>query len=312
MQPAIVRQHPTDLSPHGGALRHLAPDIRRMMPTTLARLDGVALLDRVDTKFLLTVSQLASVLPALTDRYLALDIEGRRVHRYRTLYFDTPDFDLYRRHHNGQAARQKVRSRLYVDSGVSFFEIKAKSKRRTVKHRLATPDFLTVLTPEARAFASGHVAEATRPLRPTLRNDFQRMTLVGRRGAERLTLDVNVQFACDGRTAVLPGIAIAEVKQGTVGDDSPFLRAMDAAGIRPTSISKYCVGVGLLVSEVEHDAFDATLSTIRRLMRSQAADPPIAAAGAAPARAFAGVSVRRGRSGPGRGERDTTRFVDEA
>ena len=152
-----------------------------------------------------------------------------------------------------------------------------------------------MLTPEASAFASGHVAEAMRPLGPTLRNDFQRMTLVGRRGAERLTLDLNVQFDCDGRTAVQPGIAIAEVKQGTVGDDSPFLRAMGAAGIRPTSISKYCVGVGLLVSEVEHDAFDATLGAIRRLMRSQAADPPIAAAGAATSRALVGVSVKSGR-----------------
>jgi len=243
----------------------LAALVDQMVPTTLAQLDAVSLLNRIDTKFLLTVPQLVSALPVLAQDYRVLDVQGRRLHRYRTLYFDTPDFDLYRQHHAGRAVRHKVRSRLYVDTGISFFEIKSKSKRRTVKHRLATPGFLTDLTPDARAFAASLLASDAQVLQPTLRNDFLRVTLVGKRSAERLTLDVNIQFDCEGRTAVLPGIAIAELKRDDIDQDSPFLQAMSAAQLDPTRISKYCVGVGLLVADVEHDAFEEQLKTIESL-----------------------------------------------
>src|SRR4051794_33432782 len=265
MQPAFVQPH-SAVSPFRGlgssSLAHL---VDQMAPTTLARLDAVSLLNRVDTKFLLTGSQVLSVLSSLAHDYLVLDIRGRRLHRYRTLYFDTPEFALYRQHHAGRAARHKVRSRLYVDTGLAFFEIKSKSRRRTVKHRLATPAFLTALTPDERAFATSHVSAAAWSLQPTLRNDFLRVTLVGKRAAERLTLDINLQFDGDGRTAVLPGIAIAELKQDDTDRDSPFLQTMSAAQLHPTSISKYCVGVGLLVADVEHDAFEEQLKTIESL-----------------------------------------------
>ena len=38
---------------------------------------------------------------------------------------------------------------------------------------------------------------------PTLRNDFFRVTLVDGSSTERVTLDLSIQFDCDGRTAVL-------------------------------------------------------------------------------------------------------------
>jgi len=278
MQPTLVQQ-PSTVSPVRSVLtaspiRSVGPSslaalVDQMIPTTLAQLDAVSLLNRIDTKFLLTVPQVVSVLPVLAQDYRVLDVQGCRLHRYRTLYFDTPDFDLYRQHHAGQAVRHKVRSRLYVDTGLAFFEIKSKSKRRTVKHRLATPGFLTGLTPDARAFAARLVAADAQVLQPTLRNDFLRVTLVGKRSAERLTLDVNIQFDCDGRTAVLPGIVIAELKQDDTDRDSPFLQAMSAAQLHPTSISKYCVGVGLLVTDVEHDTFEEQLKAIESLTQAE-------------------------------------------
>jgi hypothetical protein len=245
--------------------------LKRLSPTTLAQLDAVALLDRSDTKFVLTQSQLTAVLPALAQHYRVLEVQGQRMHRYRTIYFDTPELDLYRHHHAGRAVRHKVRSRLYVDTGLSFFEIKSKrDTHRTVKRRIATPEFLTHLTPDARAFVDGQIALGPQALQPALRNDFLRVTLVGKRYAERLTLDVNIQFDCEGRTAVLPGIVIAELKQGSPDQDSPFLHAMQQAQVAATSISKYCVGIGMLVATVEHDAFDEKLRHLERLMRTQA------------------------------------------
>lgn len=247
--------------------------LTRMAATTLAQLDAVALLDRVDTKFLLTASQLAEILPRLSHEYRVLDVAGRRLHQYRTLYFDTPNLDLYRMHNSTRAVRHKVRSRAYVDSGLTFFEIKSKTNtHRTVKHRLATPELVTDLTPDARSFVTEHLGRRAASLQPTLSNDFLRVTLVDKRETERLTLDLNIQFDCDGRTAVLPGIVIAELKQSGAGQRSAFENAMRAARIRPSGISKYCAGVRLLVSDIKHESSARMLAAVEALTWAQRAD----------------------------------------
>ena len=244
--------------------------LAELQPTTLAGLETVSLLNRVDTKFLLPETQLGALLSDLARDYLVLDVDGRRMHQYRTLYFDTPGFALYRRHHGGQAARYKVRSRVYVDSGLAFFEVKAKNARgRTFKHRVSTDTLLTELTPEAAALLAEHARPDERLVEPKLRNDFLRITLVGKACAERVTLDLGIQFACDGRTAILPGAVIAEVKQSGVDDSSPFMRRMREAERSPTSVSKYCVGVALLVQGIEHDAFDTKLRAFEQLAQGE-------------------------------------------
>jgi hypothetical protein len=238
--------------------------------TTLAELDAVALLNRIDTKYLLSASQLVEILPALADDYLVLEIGGQRLHQYRTLYFDTPDFALYRHHHAGRPVRQKVRSRTYLDTGLAFFEIKAKdSLGRTSKHRQKTGLPLTELTAEARVLLAPHVALDARDFEPKLRNDFFRITLVGRACPERLTLDLNVQFDYDGRTAILPGVVIAELKQSDADYGSPFVQRMSERGLLPTSLSKYCVGVALLVPDLEHEAFEPKLRALESLGRGE-------------------------------------------
>ena len=227
-------------------------------------------MNRVDTKFLLSESQLAALLPDLARDYLVLGVDGRRLHQYRTRYFNTPGFDLYRQHHDGQAVRYKVRSREYVDSGLAFFEIKAKNEQgQTIKHRVSTDALLTSLTPEARSLLAEHAPPHERLVEPKLQNDFLRITLVGKRCPERLTLDLGVQFECDGRTATVPGVAIAELKQSGLDEGSPFMQRMRQADRLPTSVSKYCVGVALLVRGIEHDAFDTKLRTFEQLARGE-------------------------------------------
>jgi hypothetical protein len=132
---------------------------------------------------------------------------------------------------------------------------------------MATSTLLTELTPGARGLLAEHVEPGDRLVEPKLRNDFLRITLVGKRCAERLTLDLNVQFDCDGRTAILPGAVIAELKQSGRDDGSPFMRQMRAGGRAPISVSKYCIGVALLVQGVEHDAFDGKLRAFEQLAR---------------------------------------------
>jgi hypothetical protein len=262
----------------------------RFEPTSLAALFGISLLNRVDTKYLISASELPSILLALAPAYRVLDIDGCREHRYQTTYFDTPDLALYYEHHAGRAVRHKVRSRSYVDSGRTFFEIKAKTNSgRTVKHRLETGRPLAALTPAVRAFLAEYLPRERQVLQPVLHNTFRRITLAGIQSAERLTLDLNVQFeradSADDATAIghagpddgpamrgagLPGVVVAELKQSGVDRRSPFVQLMQRQHLRPTSVSKYCVGVAMLRPEVRHNRFKIKLRAIEKLARREA------------------------------------------
>jgi hypothetical protein len=259
------------LPPRTSPRETLERALSRFAPTALSQLSEVTLLDRTDTKFLLTTSQLGAALGALTGDYWILEIDGARLHHYQTLYFDTPDFALFRRHHTGKAVRHKVRSRAYLDSGLSYLEVKAKNnKGRTLKHRLATRALVDTLRAEEGAFVSAHAPVRADALEPKLWNEFHRITLVGIRHAERLTIDVGLSFETGSHhTAELPGIVVAELKQHGVDRSSPFARQMRAAHVQPASMSKYCVGVSLLHQDVPHNAFKPTLRTIHKLMKEE-------------------------------------------
>src|SRR4029079_15120807 len=66
--------------------------VETFAPISLEEMDAVALLDRVDLKFLLTPKQLMAVLAPLAQVYRVLSVNTVRLNRYRTLYFDTPNF----------------------------------------------------------------------------------------------------------------------------------------------------------------------------------------------------------------------------
>ena len=108
-----------------------------MAPIQLTEMNGVALLNRQDTKFVFARRKLPALLSALQDDYRVLEVGGLRQMAYLTQYYDTADFDLYRTHHNGKRNRVKVRLREYRDSGLCFLEVKKKSnKGQTDKRRI--------------------------------------------------------------------------------------------------------------------------------------------------------------------------------
>ncbi len=256
----------------GLARANLCPEIPHLLdqydPISLAQMNEVALLDRTDTKYVLTVRQLYGVLTSLTEHYRVLDIDGIRLNQYRTLYFDTAGFALYLRHHAGGRNRYKVRSRKYVDTQLTFLEVKCKTnKHRTVKNRIQTLGLVTRFTPKNSEFVKVHFPLNPKFLEPKLWNDFSRITLVSKHRQERLTLDLNLQFCNDRRTVALSGIAIAEVKQDGVNHNSDFIRQMRAMNIRPTGFSKYCIGVSMLYQNVKHNNFKPKLRLVNKLMR---------------------------------------------
>lgn len=241
----------------------------RFEAISLDEMKAVRLLNRTETKFVLREEQALAALARLGDRYRVLEIDGRRLSRYQTLYFDTVDWQLFQQHHAGVGTRYKVRSRAYVESNLSFLEVKRKQTvtRRTTKERLRTPAMVTWLDGPAREFLHDFYPLDAGQLETQLWNTFTRVTLVSRVRCERLTLDFGVRFQTDQAFASLRGLTIAEVKQEGLPHASDWMRTMRAQGIRPTGFSKYCVGVTLLHPQVKSNHFKPKVLLIQRLLQ---------------------------------------------
>lgn len=209
-----------------------------------------ALQTRVDRKFLLTPQQFASFADRLGQRFSVLDIDGRRVFGYESTYFDTPDFEQYRAHRQGRRRRYKVRSRSYMDTGLSMFEVKTKGVRgATVKHRMRQPRHVAShLTPSTAAFLAEvlerEYAQPVPDLQPVLESAYRRATFVDPVGAERVTADVELRYGTGNRQVLGPELIVVETK--TAHGRGRCDQALAELGLREVSMSKYCIGVALL------------------------------------------------------------------
>ena len=238
-------------------------------PISLSQMEGVALLNRTDTKYVLPAATLQQIMPQLADAYYTLVVEEQRCSHYQTLYFDSAEFALYRRHHAGIRDRYKVRSREYVDSQLAFLEVKHKTnKGRTIKSRVQTPELATSLSSETSAFLHGAYPYNAAELEPKLWVEYTRTTLVSRHRRERVTIDLDLSYTWNDQTISLPHIAIVEIKQEGLSHHSDIGRQLREHHVRATGFSKYCVGISLLYPEIKHNNFKSKLRLVENLGRS--------------------------------------------
>lgn len=211
-------------------------------PISLKELDEVKLMNRVDTKFAFSMDELETILPELAKEYNCLAINNSKIQTYKSLYFDDDKFSFLRAHHNGRVNRFKVRIRNYVESNLFFLEIKHKIKKRTDKLRIKMNDFTNHFDNTQTDFIQG-VLQKQIDLVPVLWNEFQRITLSGKRMNERLTLDLHLNFNQDDSNFDMNNVVIAELKQANLDRNSPFYQIMKKHCVRPMRVSKYCVGL---------------------------------------------------------------------
>ena len=237
-------------------------------PISLAEMDGVALLNRLDTKFVMSTSQLWITLASLQQEYWMLEVNGQRLNRYRTMYFDTPSFDLYLAHVNERPERYKVRSREYADSHLAFLEVKHRTRKdRTIKERIPIAEQWMRMPPELQRWLRSVSPVDGSALEPKLWNSFIRMTLVSKHCCERVTLDLALSFSNDARRLSMDEIVIAEVKMDAVGGVSPFLAQMRSQRIRQRGFSKYAMGVALLYTQVKKNTLKPRLLWLEKMMK---------------------------------------------
>ena len=172
---------------------------------------GAALLSRVDRKYVVPVTTLERLVAELRGRddWSALEIDGRRLFGYESVYFDTPDLATYRAHLQRRRCRYKVRVRRYLDSGQCMLEVKRKGVRGlTVKERRPHDVFQRGELGESGPSVRGRrrrrtAAAAVAALRPVVTTTNRRATLASLEGRARLTVDTDLVCGWDDRHVAL-------------------------------------------------------------------------------------------------------------
>lgn len=234
-------------------------------PITLKEMDNVKLMDRTDTKYVFRLENLVAFLEEIKEDYRILEVNGHRISRYESLYFDTKNFDLYLSHHRGRPNRYKIRCRKYVESELHFFEVKFKNnKGRTIKNRVKQPQINTLIKDSAEILLLEKTPLNSCDLEAKLWVNYSRITLVNKNSPERVTIDINLNFKNDSNDKTIHNLVIAEVKQDKLVSSS-FIKLMKKYHIREGSISKYCFGV-LSLFTIKHNNFKPNLNLLKKIL----------------------------------------------
>ena len=211
-------------------------------PISLEELGASALMDRVETEFILSLRQLPEFLGQLHADYSVLEVSGKRISSYQTAYLDTEKLHCYHEHHRRRKKRYKLRFRKYVDSDLNFFELKRKDNGRTDKRRMRLETDEAQLGDMEAGFLQRSEIDPS-GWKQKLLNRYQRITLVSKHQAERVTLDLNIEFSHNGVDEQLGDLVILELKQAKASRKTPVYKALRRQQIRPFNISKYCIGL---------------------------------------------------------------------
>ncbi len=233
-------------------------------PISLDEMKKVRLMNRIDTKYVTTVPIFMELLRQAKDDYFVQSIDGQVLMPYYTLYYDTPQFNMYIEHLRGRKRRQKIRVRCYESSDVAFLEVKNKNnKGRT--HKVRVP-YHKGENNTFNEFLGEHSAYPLDDLSPRIENRFSRITLVNRNFTERLTIDTQLRFhnLSTSNTCKLDGLVIIELKRDG-NTSSPILEILRRLHIHQAKFSKYCIGLALTDESLKRNRFKPRLRMVDKM-----------------------------------------------
>lgn len=246
----------------------------QMQPIGLDDMKAVRLMNRVDQKYMASVSQLEELLSRVADSYYVQHVAGDPLAPYRTLYFDTEDLCMYTMHHNQKLNRQKLRVRTYRSTDTTFFEIKNKdNKKKTRKVRIPIDVAMfdgALSVPEVTQFVNNNTPYSVDSLHQCLENRFERITLVDKGMSERITIDRGITFhnRATGIEADISKLLVIEVKHEVGAPMSNIERALHDLHVLPRRMSKYCIGTALTDPAAKRNRFKPKLLHIEKIMNN--------------------------------------------
>jgi hypothetical protein len=167
-----------------------------------------------------------------------------------------------------------VRARTYVDSDISFLEVKRKNnKGRTTKVRIRIPlDAVDNIAGNAEAmeFLSQNSTIPGSEIIPQLSNSFERITLVNKEKTERLTIDAHIHFKnlSTGIEKDATDLVVVELKQDGQCF-SLFKSLLTNYKVLPKSFSKYALGSAVTNPNLKTNRFKNKLRFINKLTETE-------------------------------------------
>ncbi len=236
----------------------------------LKEIENVSLQRRSEFKFIFHIYRLPDLLNQLVENFMILEIQGDRIQKYHTIYYDTDDYRMYLDHHNGKLNRYKVRIRNYLLTESTFLEVKFKdNKNITRKKRTLLNDTIKKVQQDNEGFISKHTPYDFQKLHETIENTFVRMTFADKQMTQRLTIDTQIAYQNLHSSKKLNGLVIAELKQIHTESKGEVTQIMHHLGIYPQRISKYCIGQALLNHNLKHNRFRPHLFKIQKIIENQ-------------------------------------------
>ncbi|MDA1383323.1 MAG: polyphosphate polymerase domain-containing protein, partial [Bacteroidetes bacterium] len=196
------------------------------MHISLQELDEVALMDRSEEKYIISIAWLGDISNKLSTDYNILEIANERQFKYDNLYFDTPENICLEDHIRGRKNRFKVRIRSYSNSKISFVEVKSRNvygRSQKMRIQRTSEQWDSPFTIKEKEFLSNCMPFAAQ-LKPVLYSSYSRYTIANIAKGERITFDTNIEYkTLTGETfKPLDGLAVVELKQGATDRRSPL------------------------------------------------------------------------------------------
>lgn len=239
----------------------LQEQLKQFQTINLSEMGKVHLLNRRDTKHLFSLDRLEALLLQLTTGYRILKVGGNRIPSYKTVYYDTPDFEMYLQHQNSRVNRNKIRTRTYLNSNITYIEVKFKNnqghtlKKRARVDKARIPDFIAKHTPYRFADLEKKVTVF-----------YSRMTLVDLSLTERITIDIDLKYRIEKSTYLFPGLVILELKQNRLQRKSDINRVLRDLRIFPAKLSKYCFGIALHYIDIKKNRYKCKIREINSIV----------------------------------------------
>lgn len=244
-------------------MQQVLKELEQFSTVDLETLLSYALLDRWDTKFLIPISLLPDFINALHFDYKLLEINKNKISSYSNDYLDTADLQLFHQHRIGKLPRYKIRYRHYLQSQLTFLEIKKKiTNGKTVKERWELP-FQETNDHDRYLNSTNFPVAKSEDLQLTLTNSFQRIAMVSPAIKERVSIDFDLRFSHQFNEVSIPSHAVIEVKQLQLNEHSIVFKKLRSWNITPIQFSKYCIGTCLLNQNVPARVFSIALKQIK-------------------------------------------------
>ena len=90
--------------------------------------------------------------------------------------------------------------------------------------------------------------------------------MVNLKSKERVTLDLNLSYKINGVEKKYNNLVVVEVKQERFNRKSEIVKALKSIKENPYSISKYCIGMISLYSDIKYNIFKKKLIKINNII----------------------------------------------